>query len=323
LIWGDPAPAIAFSGRFVAPARSLLRGSERLGAVGVMLGAVVIDDKGEAWPLGSPGLRERLMCPDPDPNLDIVAYAVHNLGFVVLRRHGRVVRAEMRTALVKPATLIGVYYKLVDSRPQQILLSRLSPGGISHEIFDDLSEFAATVERDIDDENLQRCHSPFALTPRSWKELERARYARFMPIVEMWRARKARLPADLVAVLNAHGLPGRAALLRNPPKTGRLVYEHLGSGYSFLANACAAFMRVGRDVEDLPDRDYGESAAGSYYECLADQTPRLETVSAVMAPGDGKRVWSYYDRLLLPWQSAGGTRFILGLSEIRRRMDLG
>jgi len=82
-------------------------------------------------------------------------------------------------------------------------------------------------------------------------------------------------------------------------------------------------MRVGRDVEDLPDRDYGESAAGSYYECLADQTPRLETVSAVMAPGDGKRVWSYYDRLLLPWQSAVGTRFILGLSEIRRRMDLG
>jgi len=285
-----------------------------------MLGAVVIDDKGEAWPLGSPGLRARLSC--TDPNLDFVAYAVHNLGFVVLRRDGRVVRAEMRTSLVKPATLIGVYYKLVDSRPQQILLSRLSPGGTSHEIFDDLSEFAATVERDIDDENLQRCHADFALSPRSWKDLERARHARFVPIVELWRQRKGRLPDDLVPALHAHGLQARAALLRNPARTGRLVYEHLASGYSFLANACAAFTHIGGDIEDLPDRDYGESAAGSYYQCLVDEMPRLETVSAVMAPSEGRRVWSYYDRLLLPWQSAGGTRFILGLSDVRRRMDL-
>ena len=286
-----------------------------------MLGAVVIDDKGEAWPVGSPRLRERVMC--ADPSLDIVTYAVHNLGFVVLRRHGRVVLAEMRTALVKPATLIGVYYKLVDSRPQQILLSRLSPGGTSHEIFDDLSEFAATVERDIDDENLRRQRSSFALSPRLWKDLERPRYARFGPLVALWGEEKGRLPADLVPTLCRHGLNTRAALLRNPAGTARLVYDHLASGYSFLAEACAAFPLVGAEIEDLPDREYGECAAGSYHECLSDQIPRLETVSAVMARGDGKRVWSYYDRLLLPWQRSDGTQYVLGLSEVRRRMIVG
>src|SRR5690348_8824888 len=85
LIWGHSAPAIAFLGVCRAGAWGVACRRELRGVVRVMLGAVVIDDKGEAWPLGSPGLRERLSC--TDPNLDFVSYAVHNLGFVVLRRH--------------------------------------------------------------------------------------------------------------------------------------------------------------------------------------------------------------------------------------------
>jgi hypothetical protein len=38
-----------------------------------------------------------------------------------------------------------------------------------------------------------------------------------------------------------------------------------------------------------------------------------------MRCADGQRFWSYYDRLLLPWQRGGGTRFVLGISEVRRR----
>jgi len=110
-----------------------------------MLGAMVIDDNGEVWPVGAPRLRELAMCADPD--VDVLAYAVRNLGYVLLRRQGRVVRAEMRTKLVKPATLIGLYYCLIDLNPQQILLSRLDDEGSRHEFFDDVSEFAATIER--------------------------------------------------------------------------------------------------------------------------------------------------------------------------------
>jgi hypothetical protein len=283
-----------------------------------MLGAMLIDDNGDSWPLGAPRLREMLMCPDPD--FDVTAYAVHNLGYVLLRRQGRMVRAEMRPPLVKPATLIGLYYCLIDLNPNQILLSRLGTDASRHELFDDVSEFAATLERDIEDNGVQQHRPTYASSPRSLRHLERSRYARFAPIMHLWRAARGAMPSDLVPRLCRQGVQGRAALLRNPTGTGRLVYEHVGSGYTFVGNACLPLTLIGEDIEMLPDREYGGWVARSYYECLADEEPRLETVSAVMRRSDGQRLWSYYDRVLLPWRGRGGTRFVLGLSEVRRRM---
>jgi hypothetical protein len=283
-----------------------------------MLGAMVVDDNGEVWPVGAPRLRELAMCADPD--VDVLAYAVRNLGYVLLRRQGRVVRAEMRTKLVKPATLIGLYYCLIDLNPQQILLSQLDDEGSRHEFFDDVSEFAATIERAIEDDGVRRHRPVYALSPRSLRQLERARYTRFAPVMRLWHAARGHIPGDLVHMLRRSGLQARAALLRNPAGTGRLVYEHVGSGYTFVDRACLPLMLIGQDIEMLPDRDYGGWAARSYYECLSDRQPRLETVSAVMRRSNGERLWSYYDRILLPWQAPDGERFVLGLSEVRRRM---
>jgi hypothetical protein len=279
---------------------------------------MIIDDSGERWPVGAPRLRERLICPDPD--VDMVAYAVRNLGYVLLRLRGRVIRAELRPALLKPAALIGVYYALLDLKPQQILLSRLLPEGTTHELFDDVAELAATLERDIEDEGVQRHRPHYAVSQRSLQQLERSRYARFTPVVALWAALRGHLPNDLLAQLRGHGLQGRAALVRNPAGSGRLVYEHVGSCYSFVGNACLPLLLIGQDMEQLPDPEYGDWAARSYHECLSDQEPRLETVSAVMRRTDGQRLWSYYDRVLLPWRTSDGTRFILGLSEVRRRV---
>jgi len=283
-----------------------------------MLGAMLIDDNGDSWPLGAPRLREILMCPDPD--FDVAAYAVRNLGYVLLRRQGRMVRAEMRPPLVKPATLIGLYYCLIDLNPHQILLSRLGVDNSRHELFDDVSEFAATLERDIEDNGVQRHRPTYALSPRSLRHLERSRYARLAPIMQLWRATRGDMPGDLVPRLCRQGVQARAALLRNPTGTGRLVYEHVGSGYAFVGSACLPLTLIGADIEMLPDREYGGWAARSYYDCLTDEEPRLETVSAVMRRSDGQRLWSYYDRVLLPWRGRGGARFVLGVSEIRRRM---
>jgi hypothetical protein len=291
------------------------RGSLERGSV-AMLGALVIDDKGETSPLGAARLRELMQCTQPD--FDVIAYAVRNLGFVLLRRQGRVVRAEMRPALVKPATLIGLYYNLLDLRPERILLSRLTAEGATHELFDDMAEFAATIERSIDDEGIQRHRPAYAISQRPLQQLGRPRHTRLAQIVTMWRAKRGRLPADLVQQLRHYGLSGRVALLRNPPGTGRLVYDHIGSGYSFLDHACLPLMMIGADIEMLPDRDFGDWVADAYYRCLNDEKARLETISAVMRRSDGQRLWSYYDRVLLPWQADDGTRYVLGLSEVRR-----
>jgi hypothetical protein len=289
-----------------------------------MLGAMVIDDNGETWPVGAPGLREVLTsCPDADADADIVAYSVRKLGFVLLRPAGRMVRAEMHLPLVKPATLIALYYNLLDLKPEQIVLSRLGAEGTSHELFDDVSEFAATVERDIDDAGVQRHRPPYALVLRPLEHLDRARYARFAPVVALWGAARGRLPDDLIPFLRGYGLQGRAALLRCAPQSRLLVYEHVGSNHCFVAHACLPLLLIGRSAEMLPDRDYGFWATRSYYTCLAERKPRLETVSAVLERSDGQRLWTYHDRVILPWRAGDGARFILALSEDRRRMPAG
>jgi hypothetical protein len=186
-------------------------------------------------------------------------------------------------------------------------------------LFDDVSEFSATIERDIDDEGVQRHRPIYALSPRPLRHLQRPRYTRFTPVVSLWQEQRGRLSKTLMQLLSRHGLQGRASLLRNPAGTERLVYEHVGSGYSFVDNACTPFLLIGKDIEMLPDRDYGGFAARSYYECVTDEEPRLETVSATMRRTNGQRLWSYYDRVLLPWRGGDGTRFVLGLSEVRRR----
>ena len=284
-----------------------------------MLGAMVVDDNGDTWPVGTPHLRAVLSdCPGPDR--DVVDYSVRNLGFVLLQRHGRMVRAEMHLPLVKPATLIGVYYNLLDLRPRQILLSRLSGAGASHELFDDVSEFAATVERDIDDAGVQRHRPAYALLARPLEQVDRARYARFAPAMALWRSARGCVRSDLLAFLRGRGLDGRAVLLCAVAGASELVYAHLASSHCFVARACSPFLLLGARAEMLPDREYGVWAARSYYASLADQKPRLETVSAVLQRDDGERLWSYHDRLILPWRAEHGTRFILAISEERRRM---
>ena len=282
-----------------------------------MAGAVVSDEKGESWPVDAPRLRAVLICPHPD--VDIIAYAVRNLGYVLLRQQGRAVRAELRPELVRPATLIGLYYALLDLKPDQILLSRLAETGSTHELFHDLSTFVATLERDVGDDETRRRRPAFALSPRSLQQITDSRFARLLPAISLWSAARGYLPGDLLARLRAEGVPPRIALLRNPAGTSRLTYEHVGSGYSFIGHACSPLLLIGREIEMLPDREYGSWAARSYYECLGDLEPRLETVSAVMCRTDGQRLWSYYDRLLLPWRGGDGGRFVLGLSAVRRR----
>lgn len=283
-----------------------------------MRNTVVIDDIGEAWPLGAPRLRQ--LAEGAATDADIAAYAVRNLGFALLRPQGRLAYAQLCPALVKPPTLIGVYYTLLDWKPAHILLSRATVAGGAHELFDDLAEFAATLERDVDDAGLRLHRDAFALTPRTWQELHRPRYARFAPAVALWGATRGRLPADLVPFLCRYGLQGRSMLTRNPPGTDRLVFEHAGSGLSFVTSACLPLQMVGRDMEALPDPHFGECVARSYHACAVDLAPRVETVNAVLRREDGRRVWSYYDRILLPLRAADGTRYVLGISEVRRRM---
>lgn len=284
----------------------------------LVLPAMVIDDRGEIWPLGAPELRARL--PRATGDEDVAAYLVRHFGFVLLRQQGRRLRVVMRPGMVKPATLISLYYCLIDRRPEQIVLPRLDGEHGWHEVFDDFAEFAATVEHAVEDESLQRFRPLYSLSSRPLGHVGRPRYSRFAPLLSLWHARHGRLPGDLAKEVLRCGVQARSSLLRNPSGSGRLIFEHMGSGYSFFGDACLSLLLIGRDIEMLPDRGLAEWAAPSYHECLANEKPRLQVISAVVEQPRGGRYWSYYDRLLIPWRNRDGTGFVLSISEVRRRV---
>src|SRR5450755_945649 len=60
----------------------------------------LIDDQGKVWPAGALDLRRRLGYPDPD--FDLPAYAMRNLGYVLVRERGNSVHVSLRPAMVRP-----------------------------------------------------------------------------------------------------------------------------------------------------------------------------------------------------------------------------
>jgi hypothetical protein len=83
---------------------------------------------------------------------------------------------------------------------------------------------------------------------------------------------------------------------------------------------CERMSMLGRDVEEQPDGIYGEWLASAYRELVNDAVePGLHTVEAVVSCVGGQSVRTRYERLLLPWRSPGGDRWITSQPVLRMR----
>src|SRR5512137_1902831 len=92
-------------------------------AGGTMSPSCLIDDQGKVWFAGAPDLRRRLGYTDPD--FDLPAYAVRNLGYVLVRERGNSVHVSLRPVLVRPPALAGLFSPLAAAAPERLLLSYL------------------------------------------------------------------------------------------------------------------------------------------------------------------------------------------------------
>jgi len=123
-------------------------------------------------------------------------------------------------------------------------------------------------------------------------------------------------PDRLAEVLVPLGFFDRAAIVRNPRGSDRLLFEHRGRAFTFY-QPCWNLLAMGRDVEDQPDRVYGAHTARCYREAFAEDAPRFEAVDALIrTPGREVRR-SRFDRLILPWRTKSGERVATGVSLIR------
>jgi hypothetical protein len=280
---------------------------------------ILIDDRGEPWLDNSPDLARRLGYREPD--FDAPGYAVRNLGFIHVRIHEEGVRVSLRSGRYNLLTLAAALYALIDRRPRRIVLAVFSGEDWSYEMFTNLGSFAERAE-DL------AAGEPIAGRPR-WLAAEKRlealglpAFEKTRPLVALWSASRGRLGDDLIRALRACDLIHRAVLIRQVVGTSRLVYEHFGSAIKAM-RPCEALKLVGRDIDDIVDRDYGGWIAESYASALRRRRLRLDSIRATLRTSEDSTVKVRYDRLLMPWRRSGSDLFVLGISMRRELSRVG
>jgi hypothetical protein len=273
---------------------------------------VLIDTEGEVRFVGAPETRRAIA---NAPDSDWLNCAVRELGFVLVRERPTSVQIWLRPSLVTEAALIALFYHVAEAAPERVLLSYLIDEW-HHEVVRTAREAMLRVEDLVLTARASRPPMRYQAQSHPSQLLRHEKYRHWAPLLAVWELTGGCSPGRLIDMLRSWSLLDRATVLRNPLHSERLLFEHHGGAYSFYA-PYRNMPAIGRDFEDQPDRHFAASVANAYRSALGSREPRFEAVDAVArTPGRLVRR-SRYDRLILPWQSATGERFVTSLWNLR------
>jgi hypothetical protein len=153
-------------------------------------------------------------------------------------------------------------------------------------------------------------HERWMTVRRPLKVLSCPDFAQVAPLIGLWSDRRGQLTDDVEDALLTSGILARVIILRRPPKSSRLVTQHFGSRIVFVRPSDI----VGRDIQDLPDPNYGELVAQAYDEVLWHRQPVVYATRAIIRTWDGKTIDARYDRVLVPWRWRGSDQFAMCIS---------
>ena len=141
------------------------------------------------------------------------------------------------------------------------------------------------------------------------------------PLLKLWKREQGELSAALQRVIVSGAVLRRIILMRQPARSSRVIIDHFGPAITIM-RPCEALSLVGREVNDMYDREYGNWAIPGYMETLRTGRLRLESMLADIRATDATTIRARYDRLLLPWQGKSGDKFVLCASLLRNRSVL-
>jgi hypothetical protein len=279
-----------------------------------MSGGLLIDDKGRSWADNSWDLARRIGYAGPLG--DIAGYAVRERGFIHIRpgNHARAVHVALREGWFNLIAFTAAMLELGRASPSRIMLSLATDAEPTFRLFMDLHDFCREVEPLARGRALE-IRIPRLAERRSLRVLNLAEFDVVRALVELWRGTHGELTDDVRRTAFASGLFSRTILVRQTPSR-RLITEHLGAGIMIL-RPCEALLTVGKDFDELPDRDYGGWVAEAYEEVLWSRRLRVESVRASVRTSAATTLRTRYDRVLMPWRAKGDDMFGMGVS-IRR-----
>jgi hypothetical protein len=279
------------------------------------MSTLLITDLGELRDENCPQLRRALEARQPD--FDLVAYVVRNLGFIACRRIARGMRIQMRPHVVSQVALTKLFQLLVEDRPERVGISFVDRPAMEQIVGDwsralsVLDVSAGEAQDNLGELFLRRSRQLAELKPRD-------------PLARLfgrWRARSGAVDLDDLPTVVGRSLRKRHVVLEPPSGSGPLRLRSFGGGFPTYGTAWHQRGNA-MSVEHHPDYRYGKWVNKLYRDALDQREPMLDDIDALIARPQLGRERFRYRRLMLPIRGRDGTLRLLGASVFDADIDL-
>ena len=275
-----------------------------------MSNGLLIDDKGRSWADNSREIAKRISY--RDARIDLATYAVRERGFIHIRPQGGSVRVTVRERRFSLVSFAGAMLELGRMKFSRIVLCVMTDGEADFRVFADIHDFCSHLEALARGKPLE-IRIPRLSEPRNPKVLTLPPFAKVQPIIELWKQTRGELTDEVHKAVKTSGLMQRMILVRQPAQSTRLITEHLGSGIMVL-RPCESLLMTGREFGEHPDGEYGAWVVEAYATTAWHRRLRVESVRALIRTSATTTLRTRYDRVLMPWRSAGKDLLIMGVS---------
>jgi hypothetical protein len=255
-----------------------------------------------------------------EENLD---HAVRSLGQVSLHISPRRYRVRLRPEALTWGAFQQLISALLDDEGKPVVLDIEGAGICPTEIYGKVDDAIARID-DLRAMNLRsggrQWRASFIADVLSLQRLKKEAWQGLRAAYRNWTRRHGLLDRATLRQLLDAPLSAPLLLARIEPD-GAPVCE-TWPGYIGLYTEAQLPGLIGRRFDEHPLSAYATRAAKGYRETDRDQVPRLELIEAVVRPEESEPVRLRYERLLLPWRTQDGTRFVGSLSrQLWRRVS--
>lgn len=274
---------------------------------------LLIDDAGQVWD-GSAVQVRRAHAFKGTPS-EFALYAVKQLGFVEIKAFRSGTQILLAPGSVSATAVAELFYMAFSERTRSWVISTVAGGeDWRHRLVADQQSLLRTLSRHV-----ATCDNP----PNAYLERPvRLECTALQPLLSNMRARLQMTQSfDELCRLCPALVGDRFTLARLSLSGSRLLIADVGAGYRFLDKNWRSVVR-GLAFEDTGDYNYGRSVAEAHHKALTIDEAMVHEVDAFVEWPRRGRIRTRYQRMLLPFTTAGNVRWVLSTSAPGQGIDL-
>ncbi len=261
----------------------------------------------------------------PDPDFDITAYAVRNLGWIEIsqdRPAGRIA-AKFRSLTVSFGAVSALYQILSDPVWTEIRFEHNLFGWMTDTYTGNHAASAALhgIVQSVIDFYHHPPYTSLEKSPASLHDENSAESKTLATVLDFWRERGGDIPDDLTPRLRDIGILPRLMLIGMDSSGMDGRFQFIGSGFTVYGKRWPR-EAIGQNIQEQPDRIYAANVAESCTMAALSSEPNYTHVDACIGmPGQDHRR-SRYKCLKTPWTDSRGDRVLMITSVLTPDIDI-